>query len=260
MPRKPPPDVELIRLAETMSYQEIARAYGVHPSTAHETIRRARRRIAHPETIRGRLPEAAELNALAQELDAKAIAARYKTSLGHTQHMIRRSYIALGMKPPALTRKLPEAAELLELSKTLTNRELAERYGSTMGSVAAALAHARQVIGRNPRRTRRRSPRVLPPPAELLELSKTSTQSEIAERYGVSPSYVSAEIRALRRAAGLPPMRRGRPPGAQTQPSYDGPPRDELDDALTRWGLDGVAEEYDVTPAQIAAWMRELDL
>jgi len=261
MPRKLPPDAELLQLTETMNCREIAEHYGVHYTTAHETIRRARRRVAHPETIKRKLPEAVELHALAQEIDASAIAERYGTSLGHTQRMIRLSYIELGLEPPALPRKLPEAAELVEMSKTMTNREIAEHYGSTPGSVAAWLAKARQTTGCRPRRTRRKGPRVLPPRAELVEMSKTMTQRKIAERYGVSPSYVSTEIRALRRAQGLPPMRRGRPPGESMTPlDYDGPPRDELSDALTRWGIDGAAEEYDVSTERVCAWMRTLEI
>lgn len=34
------------------------------------------------------------------------------------------------------------------------------------------------------------------------------------------------------------------------------PPLNELEDACARWGLDGAAEEYDVTEAQICAWLR----
>ena len=34
------------------------------------------------------------------------------------------------------------------------------------------------------------------------------------------------------------------------------PPLDELEDACARWGLDGAAEEYEVSEVRICAWLR----
>jgi transposase len=80
--------------------------------------------------------------------------------------------------------------------------------------------------------------RKLPRDPELLELSKTLTCREIAQRYDVNLHYAYQMLRRL----------------------CQRPPREELADALERWGMDGCAEEYEVDTAQIAAWMRELDL
>lgn len=159
-------------------------------------------------------------------------------------------------------RKLPRDPALLELSKTMTNKEIAERFGVSYSHVASCLTSARQELGINPPRHNDTlgRPRATPSDDELLELSKTLLQREIAEEYDVTPSYISNQLRRVRKERGLPPAKRGRPRKGRAGVGYDGPPRDEFADALERWGMNGCAEEYDVDAAQIAAWMRRLDL
>jgi len=131
-------------------------------------------------------------------------------------------------------RKLPRDPELLELSKTMTCREIAQRYDVN-------LHHTYEVLRRlwaDQPAERPMSRRRVPPDNELLELRKTMSVREIASRYGVHFTAVHKHLRRLRQ-----------PPDAE-----------ELADAIQRWGLDGAAEEYDVDVAQVAAWMRELDL
>ena len=131
-------------------------------------------------------------------------------------------------------RKLPRDPELLELSKTLTCREIAQRYDVN-------LHYAYQMLRRlwaDQPTERPLGKRKVPSDGKLLELRKTMTARQIASRYGVHITAIHAHLRRLRQR----------------------PPREELADAIQRWGLDGAAEEYDVDVAQIAAWMRELDL
>ena len=131
-------------------------------------------------------------------------------------------------------RKLPRDPELLELSKTLTCREIAQRYDVN-------LHYAYQMLRRlwaDQPTERPLGKRKVPSDGKLLELRKTMTARQIASRYGVHFTAVHKHLRRLRQ-----------PPDAE-----------ELADAIQRWGLDGAAEEYDVAVAQVAAWMRELDL
>ena len=131
-------------------------------------------------------------------------------------------------------RKLPRDPELLELSKTLTCREIAQRYDVN-------LHYAYQMLRRlwaDQPTERPLGKRKVPSDRTLLELRKTMTARQIASRYGVHFTAVHKHLRRLRQ-----------PPDAE-----------ELADAIQRWGLDGAAEEYDVDVAQVAAWMRELDL
>ena len=131
-------------------------------------------------------------------------------------------------------RKLPRDPELLELSKTLTCREIAQRYDVNLHYAYEMLRRlwADQPIERPLLK------RKVPSDGKLLELRKTMTARQIASRYGVHFTAVHKHLRRLRQ-----------PPDAE-----------ELADAIQRWGLDGAAEEYDVDVAQVAAWMRELDL
>ena len=131
-------------------------------------------------------------------------------------------------------RKLPKSAELLELSKAMTCREIAQRYDVNLHHTYEVL---RRIWADQPAE-RPMSRRRVPPDNELLELRKTMSVREIASRYGVHFTAVHKHLRRLRQ-----------PPDAE-----------ELADAIQRWGLDGAAEEYDVDVAQVAAWMRELDL
>lgn len=41
-----------------------------------------------------------------------------------------------------------------------------------------------------------------------------------------------------------------------TPSQNEAPPHDELQDACARWGIDGAAEEYEVSVTQICAWLR----
>ena len=131
-------------------------------------------------------------------------------------------------------RKLPRDPELLELSKTMTCREIAQRYDVN-------LHHTYEVLRRlwaDQPTERPLLKRKVPSDGKLLELRKTMTARQIASRYGVHFTAVQKHMRRLRQ-----------PPDAE-----------ELADAIQRWGLDGAAEEYDVDVAQVAAWMRELYL
>jgi len=131
-------------------------------------------------------------------------------------------------------RKLPRDPELLELSKVLTCREIAQRYDVNLHYAYGVLRRLwAEQTDEKPMGKRK-----VPPDSRLLELRKTMTCREIAQRYGVHITAIHAHLRRLRQ-----------PPDAE-----------ELADAIQRWGIDGAAEEYDVTPAQVATWMRELDL
>ena len=131
-------------------------------------------------------------------------------------------------------RKLPRDPELLELSKTLTCREIAQRYDVNLHYAYEML---RRLWADQPTE-RPLGKRKVPSDGKLLELRKTMTARQIASRSGVHITAIHAHLRRLRQ-----------PPDAE-----------ELADALERWGMDGCAEEYEVDTAQIAAWMRELDL
>ena len=131
-------------------------------------------------------------------------------------------------------RKLPRNPELLELSKVLTCREIAERYDVNLHYAYEVL---RRLWAEQPDE-KPMGKRKVPPDGKLLELRKTMPARQIASRYGVHVSAIHTHLRRLRQ-----------PPDAG-----------ELADAIQRWGLSGAAEEYDVTPAQIAAWMKRLDL
>ena len=74
------------------------------------------------------------------------------------------------------------------------------------------------------------------------------TRHEIAARVGVSYSYVCQRARAL----SLDPPRQ---PWGTAVDCYEQPPdREELLDAIARWGISGAAEEYEVTEEQIKRW------
>jgi hypothetical protein len=152
-------------------------------------------------------------------------------------------------------------AELLKLSETMTPSQLAARYGVSTAIIRRHLDQLHEDGLPCARKSK------LPPDRELVQLYETMTQAEIGARYGVTRYAVSKALWRARENLGVKALRRskggaGRPPGSRDSPpkGYDGPPYDELDDALRRWGIDGCAEEYDVTPAQVAEWMKVLDL
>ena len=139
-----------------------------------------------------------------------------------------------------MPRKLPPDRELLELIKSHSYQQVADLYGVSYSGVAQALSKARKNLGLARKR--------LPQGAALLALLESESMSQVALRYGVQVSAVSeARRRAVR---DLEPV---------ANPD-DTPPRKELDDALRRWGIDGVAEEYDVSTERVCAWMRALEI
>lgn len=210
----------------------------------------------------------AELLKLAETMTTSQLAARYGVSTA----IIRRRLDQIHEDGPQRTRKkskLPHDRELLHLATTLTNAEIAQRYGTQTGTVARAIARACRTTGQEVKRQGGApvSKSKLPPDRELVKLYETMTQAEIGARYGVVASTVHKALQRARENLGVKALRKskggaGRPPGSRDSPSasYDGPPYDELDDALRRWGMDGAAEEYDVDTAQVAAWMRALDI
>lgn len=160
-------------------------------------------------------------------------------------------------------RQLPPDDELLDLSRTMSNAQLANAYGVTVSAVAKLLVHARRRTGRDPERLSRPGPRLktgpsaarqLPPDDELLALVRQTTHRKLGEEYGVTARAVSMAVRRARQRLGLPP-RQPRPRASKNRP-----PAAELDDALRRWAIAGTAEEYDVTEAQVVSWMRELGI
>lgn len=262
MPRKLPPDRELLALVATCPRREIAKRYGVKLCTVHSTIHAARRRQEHPETINRKLPHDEELIELSKTMTYAEIAERYGARSDYTSRAVRNACIDAGIELPEPNRKLPKSSKLLELSTTHTNSEIAVMYGVKSKSVSAAISRARRASGLAPRRRRTDHTRRLPPDGELLKMSQTMTHREIASQLNASISYVSRHIAAARSQRGLAAARPGRPTRSPDDPraSYDGPPREELDDALTRWGIDGVAEEYDVSTEHVCAWMRALEI
>ena len=167
-------------------------------------------------------------------------------------------------------RQLPPDDELLDLSRTMSNAQLANAYGVTVSAVAKLLVHARRRTGRDPERLSRPGPRLktgpapsrrLPADDELLALVRQTTHRELGEEYGVTARAVSMAVRRARQRLGLPkPPRKPKTRKPKPKDKQRRPPKAELDDALRRWAIAGTAEEYDVTEAQVVSWMRELGI
>jgi len=148
-------------------------------------------------------------------------------------------------------RILPDDLTLLEMSKTMYDREIADIYGVTRSVATAALRRARINAGLTPLHKHRRHD--VPSPRELLKLDREMTRQELADKLALTTTALSHHICKAKRKLGLPVPR----PGGYNQRRTNAPPFDELDDALRRWGIAGTADEYDVDEAQVALWMRE---
>jgi len=146
-------------------------------------------------------------------------------------------------------RRLPPHDELLELSKTMTNIELSRKYGVRSDYISALLIRLWREAGCGRPNLKRK----LPPDRELIDLSREMSNPEIARHCNVSVSAVTQGLRKARERTGLYFVR-------ATDPSQYIPARGELDDALTRWGVEGCAEEYEVTIGRVKAWMRALNI
>ena len=208
-----------------------------------------------------KLPPDEQLLELSETMTCKQLAERYGVRPGTAYKVIRAA--RRRRDTPKTGPQLPRGKELLDLSMTLTNRELGERFDMTPSSVSMAISTARRELGVWTKRARNDRAYSLPPDDELVEMSLSMTQREIADQLGLSASYVGQKLKPLRQERGLPPMGRARrkpAPKTTLPPAYEGPPLDELNDALTRWGIDGVAEEYDVSTERVCAWMRALGI
>jgi len=103
----------------------------------------------------------------------------------------------------------------------------------------------------------------LAPPAVAEEVAATLRElvaqgldrEQIAQAMGASYGTTAERLRRL----GLKPRRKAYTRAAPEPIAQEGP-RDweELSDAIATWGVDGAAEEYEVTPGQIMRWRMEL--
>jgi len=134
----------------------------------------------------------------------------------------------------------------------MTNQEIVELYdqGWTYAQIAQraglSATTAWLKLRRAPAKTRPPRPKSTPRPTlkageplsdwDLLKLHDQGwTYAEIGEVIGRSRTTVNQRI--LRAT----------------------PPRAEVIDAIARWGINGCAEEYEVTPATVERWQTTLD-
>lgn len=156
--------------------------------------------------------------------------------------------------PQGPVRARPDAKTLIQLTQHKRTKEIAQMYGVRADTVLKWLRCARVQLGLPPQNNRRNG-RVLPHDAKLLHLFGQHTAQEIAQMFGVHPWTVHRAIkRARQRMEVLRPVIPDEPCEAGA-PTYV-----ELEDALERWGMDGVAEEYDVDYQTVSRWMRAYDL
>lgn len=91
-----------------------------------------------------------------------------------------------------------------------------------------------------------------------LKLQGFSTPQEQAEASDLSRKQIYAATRRAERRfriGGVLPTKNAT--REKDKEMSTAPPVTELLDACSRWGIDGAAEEYGVTTAQVCAWMRE---
>jgi transposase-like protein len=185
-----------------------------------------------------------------QHLDGEpvsAIAAQWRLDVADVRSI-------LGTSKPAQPKARPDAKALLLMAQHKRVREIADAHGVCRDTVQRWLRWARVELGL-PAPPAGRSTRILPHDAKLLALSSQHTPRQIAQLFGVHPWTVQ---RALKHARKRMDVLR---PSTPDVPCEEGAPtRVELEDALERWGMDGVIEEYEVDYQTVSRWMRTYDL
>lgn len=94
---------------------------------------------------------------------------------------------------------------------------------------------------------------------DVVERYKSGERvADIAADCGVTKAAVYMRLR--RGGAKLAPQGRPRKIPSDSTREDGCPPRAELEDALSRWNMAEVAQEYDVDLADVSRWMRYFEL